>query len=278
MPIKHLSIIGVGLIGGSVALAAKQYINNCQITGYDADASAVATAIRLNAIDRSMPLAQVGVGADLIILGTPVGQFERVMREIAPTLSAGTILTDVGSTKRSITKLAAELLPPGVEFIGSHPMAGSEKRGMENAHADLFQRAVCMIMPKPSTPPASSDLLEAFWTRLGMNVKRLLPEQHDRIVARISHLPQVVAMALAAIQSDQTLPYAGKGFKDTTRIAASDPKLWRDIVLDNADEIRSGLKDLRGQLDALEALLDSKRPDELVAWMKVGSEIRRSIG
>ena len=277
MPIQHLSIIGTGLIGGSVALAAKQYINNCKITAYDADPSAVDAAIRLKAIDRSLPLAQVGVDADLVILCTPVGQFEAVLREIAPNLSAGTVVTDVGSTKRSITKLAAELLPPGVEFIGSHPMAGSEKRGMENAHADLFQRAVCMILPKPTASAASIDLLEAFWAKLGMNVKRLLPEEHDRIVARISHLPQVVAMALAAIQNDQTLPYAGKGFKDTTRIAASDPKLWRDIVLDNADEIRAGLKDLRAQLDALEGFLDPSKSDDLVAWMKVAADIRRSI-
>lgn len=277
MPIQHLSIIGTGLIGGSVALAAKQYINNCKITAYDADPSAVDAAIRLKAIDRSLPLAQVGADADLVILCTPVGQFEAVLREIAPSLSGGTILTDVGSTKRSITKLAGELLPPGVEFIASHPMAGSEKRGMENAHADLFQRAVCMIMPKPTASAASVELLEAFWAKLGMNVKRLLPEQHDRIVARISHLPQVVAMALAAIQSDETLAYAGKGFKDTTRIAASDPKLWRDIVLDNADEIRAGLKDLRGRLDALEGLLEPSKSDDLVAWMKVAADIRRSI-
>ena len=225
MPIQHLSIIGTGLIGGSIALAARQYLTNCQISAYDSDPDAIAAAIRLNAIDRSLPLTQVGRDASLIILCTPVGQFESVLREIAPTLSAGTVVTDVGSTKRSITKLAAELLPAGVEFIGSHPMAGSEKRGMDAANADLFQRAVCMVMPKPTTPPAASEMVETFWSKLGMNVKRLLPEEHDRIVARISHIPQVVAMALAAIQSDKTLPYAGKGFKDTTRIAASDPKL-----------------------------------------------------
>jgi prephenate dehydrogenase len=277
MPIQRLSIIGTGLIGGSVALAAKKYINNCQITAYDPDTSAIEEAIRQKAIDRSVSLGQVGNDAQLVILCTPVGQFERVLREIAPNLSAGTILTDVGSTKRTITKLAAELLPKGVEFIGSHPMAGSEKRGMAAANADLFQRAVCMVMPNASTPEASYELVERFWTTLGMVVKRLSPDEHDRIVARISHLPQVLAMALTAIQSDKTLPYAGKGFKDTTRIAASDPKLWRDILLDNADEIRGGLSDLIKQLEQFQSVLDPSKQEQLVAWLEKASTLRRSV-
>jgi len=277
MPIQRLSIIGTGLIGGSVAMAAKKYINNCQITAYDSDESSASEALRLGVIDRSTSLNQVGREAELVIVCTPVGQFDAVMRVIAPTLTAGTLLTDVGSTKRSITKLAAELLPAGVEFIGSHPMAGSEKRGIAAAHADLFQRAVCMVMANASTPAASFDLIEKFWTTLGMLVKRLTPDEHDRIVARISHLPQVLAMALTAIQSETTLPYAGRGFKDTTRIAGSDPKLWRDIVLDNADEIRAGLSDLRKQLDQFESLLDPAKQDQLVAWLEHASNLRRGM-
>jgi len=278
MPIQHLSIVGTGLIGGSIALAVKQYISNCQISAYDSDPSAIEAALRLKAIDRSVPLAQIGAGADLTILCTPVGQFERVLREIAPTLSAGTILTDVGSTKRSITKLAAELLPPGVEFIASHPMAGSEKRGMDAAHADLFQRAVCMIMPKPTTPEVAAGLVEAFWTKLGMHVRRLLPEQHDQIVARISHLPQVMAMALTAIQSEETLAYAGKGFKDTTRIAGSSAPLWLDILKDNREEVLSALSLLREELDGFERHLIAGDEPALLQWLSTAAEKRRNVG
>lgn len=277
MSFQRLSIIGIGLLGGSVALAARKYITGCTITGYDRDPSAVAKAVELGVIDQSLPMRDAAAGAELTLLCTPVDQFEAVLREITPAVRPGAIISDVGSTKRTITRLAAEILPSFAHFVGSHPMAGSEKKGVENAQADLFQRAVCMIMPNEKTPQEVTEKLEQFWSRLGMMVTRLTPQEHDRAVGRISHLPQVIAMALTRVQDDRTLPYAGKGFKDTTRIAGSNPQLWVEILLDNRDEVLSGLGSIQDQLAEFKLLLLRRDRDAMVNWMEQASKTRRTL-
>jgi prephenate dehydrogenase len=214
-------------------------------------------------------------GADLVILCTPVGIFEPLLREIAPALRAGSIVTDVGSTKRSVCRIAEQILPSGIHFVGSHPMAGSEKRGVEAAFAELYRGALCITTPTPKSDLAAVRQVESFWQMLGMRVTRVTPEDHDRLLADVSHLPHALAAALVLTQSDQSLPLAGKGYQDTTRIAAGDSGLWRDIFLDNADNLRDSINRLKQHLNRLELMLEPSKARELTQWLEQAASRRR---
>jgi prephenate dehydrogenase len=170
--------------------------------------------------------------------------------------------------------LAEAGLPKSVHFVGSHPMAGSEKRGVEFARADLFQGALCITTPLPQTDPGALEKVENFWKAIGMRVKRLSPEDHDRLVCDVSHLPHALAATLVAMQSEEALELAGKGFLDTTRVAAGDAGLWRDILIDNADSMRSSIERLRKQLDELEKRLDPKQAEALFDWLQAAAQKR----
>ena len=275
---KRLSILGVGLLGGSVGLAAKPAINGVCVVGYGHRAATLEEAVRRGAIDVPARSAAAAVaGADLVLLCTPVGLFGDLLKQIAPALRDGAIVTDVGSTKRSVVEVAERILPPRVRFVGSHPMAGSEKRGVQYASADLFQGAVCITTPTPRTDRSALEEVESFWRLLGMDVTRLSPEEHDRRLADISHLPHAVAAALVALQDDATFPLAGQGFRDATRIAAGDPPMWRDILLDNRDNLRDSIKRFRQQLDDLLARLDTDDPDAARAWLEQAATRRRAM-
>jgi prephenate dehydrogenase len=220
--------------------------------------------------------AEAVAGADLVILCTPVGTFEEILTKIAPALAAEAIVTDVGSTKRSVVVAAAKYLPPTVHFVASHPMAGSEKRGVEFARADLFKGARCLVTPTAGTNLSAVKSVQAFWEKLGMQVTQLSPEDHDRLVADISHLPHAVAAALVAMQSDPALKLAGRGFLDATRIASGDGGLWRDILLDNQDNIRLGIERLQGTLATLLKRLDEKDAEGLRQWLDAAAAKRES--
>jgi prephenate dehydrogenase len=232
----------------------------------------------MGAIDRAASNAAEAVrDADWVVLCTPVGLFESLLNEISPVLKSGAIVTDVGSTKRSVVKSAEEQLPATAHFIGSHPMAGSEKRGIEFAKADLFNGAVCITTPTAQTNPSALQTVEQLWRSSGMKVIRMSPEQHDQRVAMISHLPHAVAAALVAIQDSQSMELAGKGFTDTTRIAAGDPGLWRDILIDNADQVRQGIRQLGGQLQQLDEMLAAGKSEELMKWLAQAVEARQKL-
>ncbi len=268
MAFHRLSILGVGLLGGSIGLALKSTSNPVYIKGYGHKSQTLQTARALEAIDEPCTeLAQAVAGAELVLLCTPVGSFSEILQTISPLLTAGTIVSDVGSTKRSVVRLAEQILPPGVHFVGSHPMAGSEKRGIEAARAELYRGALCITTPTPRTDSAALDRVESFWKELGMRVTRLSPEEHDRLLGDISHLPHALAAALVAMQPDQALPLAGRGYFDTTRIAAGDGGLWRDILLDNADNLRDSLRRMRLQLDRLDAMLEPDQSQQLRQWL-----------
>jgi prephenate dehydrogenase len=161
-----------------------------------------------------------------------------------------------------------------VHFVGSHPMAGSEKRGVEFAKADLFTGALCILTPSERTSAGALAKVEAFWSALGMRTKRLSPEDHDRLVCDVSHLPHALAATLVAMQSDQALEVAGKGFLDSTRVAAGDAGLWRDILLDNADSMKDSIARLRAQLDELEKRLEPNQARALFDWLQAAAEKR----
>ena len=240
---KRLSVLGVGLLGGSIGLAVKSLISSCRVVGYGHRTSTLRAALERGALDDAYDHAAEAVrGADLVILCTPVGLLGPLLEEIAPALEPGAIVTDVGSTKRSIVARAARVLPAGrganaARFVGSHPMAGSEKRGVQYASADLFKDAVCITTPDGETDGAALENVESFWRLLGMRVRRLSPDDHDRLIADVSHLPHALAAALVSMQADEGIDLCGRGFLDSTRIAAGDGVLWRDILLDNRDNL-----------------------------------------
>ena len=269
--------MGVGLLGGSIGLAVKSRMPACGIIGYGHRRATLERAIDIGAIDeaRDTPAAAVA-DADLVVLCTPVGMLAEMLQQIGPALQGGAIVTDVGSTKRSVVK-AAELLPVGVHFVGSHPMAGSEKRGVEYARTDLFENATCIVTPTPRTDAGALRRVVEFWQALGMTTTTLSPEDHDRHLAEISHLPHALAAALVEMQTDTALPLAGKGFLDATRIAGGDGALWRDILLDNADHVRAALGRLREELDRVDGLIDPSKAAELEAWLNHASARREKL-
>ena len=273
---KRLCVLGVGLLGGSLGLAAKARVPGCRVVGYAHRPATLAEALAAGAVDEGYddPAAAVR-DADLVVLCTPVGLLGDLLARVAPALAAGAVVTDVGSTKASVVA-AAEARCPGVRFVGSHPMAGSEKRGVAHARADLFDGAVCVTTPTDRTDPAALAGVEAFWRALGMRTERLPPDAHDRVICDVSHLPHAVAAALVAVQQPGAERLAGRGFFDATRIAGGDGGLWRDILLDNRANLTASLGRLRGAMDELEALLDPDRAEDLRAWLDRAADRRRA--
>jgi len=268
MLLRRISVLGVGLLGGSIGLAAKSMLSGVEIVGYGHRKVTLERALEVGAIDRlAIQVTEAVEGADLVILCTPVGIFEGLLRELLNALKPGAVVTDVGSTKRSVVKLAEENLPSGVHFVGSHPMAGSEKRGVEFARADLFQNALCILTPTAKTDAAALGAVDGFWKALGMRTCQLSPVEHDQLLAEVSHLPHALAAALVTMQNDNALTLAGKGFLDATRIAGGDGALWRDILMDNKDNVLASIQELKKNLGELETLLSGDRGEELAKWL-----------
>lgn len=272
---KRLSVLGVGLLGGSLGLAVKSIAKDCRVVGYGHRRATLETALATKAIDEAYddPAAAVR-DADLVVLCTPVGLLAEMLDQISPFLAKNAVVTDVGSTKGSIVRLAEER-HPGVRFVGSHPMAGSEKRGVQYAQVDLFRNAFCITTPTDKTDRDALERVEAFWRQLGMRLKRISPADHDRLICDVSHLPHAVAAAMVTMQDDAALELVGKGFLDATRIAGGDGALWRDILLDNRENVLDSIQRLQSTLHGLEGLLRSGRSDELRTWLDHAAQRRQ---
>jgi prephenate dehydrogenase len=275
---KRISILGVGLLGGSIGLAVKSRLTDCEIVGYGHRRVTLDKALEVGAIDRAAEQLSTAVDeSDLVILCTPVGLFRPILQEIAGTLRPGTVVTDVGSTKRSVVRDAEQLLPSTVHFIGSHPMAGSEKRGVEYARTDLFQNALCITTPADRTNPGALETVEHLWRSIGMRITRVTPDDHDRLLAEVSHLPHAAAAALVAIQSEGGLRLSGKGFLDATRIAGGDGTLWRDIFLDNRDNLLASIARLKHELAQVEQMLKNNDTGALAEWLDAAAARREEL-
>lgn len=240
MQFEKITLIGVGLLGGSLGLAARQRrLANC-VEGYVRRAASVAECEKLGVVDRATDdLAAAVSGADLVILCTPLAQMRSLTEQFLPSLKKGAIVTDVGSVKASVV---AELEPliasVGAHFVGSHPIAGLEKNGATHSRADLFEHAVCVITPTAKSSAEAVRRVEAFWKSLGSLPLLLAPEAHDDLVARSSHLPHIVAAELAnyilsPVHPKEQAQLCAGGFRDSTRIASGSPEMWRDIALAN---------------------------------------------
>lgn len=256
---KEITIVGVGLIGGSLGLAWRQRHVPARITGVDLAAASLQRALEIGAIDRAAASLEEGVaGADLVVLATPVGATLEMAEELGALLRPGTVVTDVGSTKAEVCRRMAGVLPPGVTFIGGHPMAGSEGQGIEAADPYLFQNAVYVLTPLSGTPGGEVERLRQLLETTGAKVAVMDPERHDRLVAAVSHLPQLVAVALvnavaaAEEQEGGVLALAAGGFRDTTRITGSPPGIWLDILTSNRQPVLEMLERFRRCLAVLE--------------------------
>ncbi len=237
---RKITIIGVGLLGGSIGLATRQRRLAGEVAGYVRRKSSLRDCERVGAVDYATTdlLAAVS-NADLVILCTPLAQMRSLAQQFLPALKRGAIVTDVGSVKAGIVReLEFIIAKVGAHFVGSHPMAGGEKMGVLAARADLYANAVCVVTPTKKSKTSAVRKVERFWKSLGARVLRLAAAQHDLLVSRSSHLPHVVAATLANLVLNPTSPktqaaLCATGFRDTTRIASGSPEMWRDIALAN---------------------------------------------
>ena len=237
---NNVVIIGVGLIGGSIGLAIKKRHIAKEVIGVFRHEKTLKKALKYKAVDKATFAISGAVNrADLIIVASPVHSIPKLIKEISKYAKKGAIITDVGSTKGWIVKETEKILPSHrkIYFVGSHPMAGSEHAGVEFSKADLMDQAPCIVTKTRNTNNAAMKEVVNFWSALGAKVKVMSPAAHDRSVSLISHLPHIMAFGLAGAVPVKELAYAAEGFKDTTRVASSDPKLWADIFLTNKKEI-----------------------------------------
>ncbi|MHC4996744.1 MAG: prephenate dehydrogenase [Planctomycetota bacterium] len=247
---QRVTIVGAGLLGGSVGLALRARGFKGQIAGVGRRQETLDTALAAGCIDSAtLDLAEGVLGADLVVLATPVGSILTYLETIASHLAPDAIITDVGSTKRTIVETAQRLLPQPGRFVGSHPMAGGALHGPSAAHADLFDGKPVVLTPTDQTDPEALQAIEQLWASFGMIVRRIDPTEHDLTVARISHLPHAVAVLLVMLAREgESLSVASTGFAGITRVAAGDPEIWADIFLDNAEG-------LLGSLDEFDAFI-----------------------
>jgi cyclohexadieny/prephenate dehydrogenase len=238
---ERVALIGIGLIGSSISHACRRAGLARTVVGSARTLATVETAIRLNLIEEGFASARSAVqDADLVILCVPVGLCGAIAAEIAPVLRPGTIVTDVGSVKAAIVRDMAPHIPPGVHFVPGHPIAGTEQSGPESGFVELFDGRWCILTPEPHTDAAAVAKLKLFWEKLGSNVEIMTPEHHDLVLAITSHLPHLIAFNivntaahLERVTDTEVIKFSAGGFRDFTRIAASDPTMWRDVFLNN---------------------------------------------
>ena len=243
---ERMAVLGLGLLGGSTALAARQRGAVREVRGYARRRGPLEAARAAGVIDDFGELSEVVADADLVVLDTPVGAMSRVLEAAVPFLREGTVVTDVGSVKGELARTLPGLLPAGVSFVGSHPMAGSHVVGVEHADSELFAGRRVVVTPTETSPPAVVARVARFWEALGADVVRRSPEAHDEQVAWVSHLPHLVAYAFALAYGEAppgSHELTGTGFRDFTRIARSDPEMWTEILATNQKALAGPLHD-----------------------------------
>lgn len=278
---EQLGLIGCGLMGGSFALAMKQAGLVKQVVGYSKSPTTTAKARQLGVIDVEAPSALLAVsGADIVLLAVPVAATEDTFKAIRHLLTPQTLLMDVGSTKGNVVAAAQRVLREHLGgFVPAHPIAGKEVAGVEHADPRLYVDRQVILTPTEHTDPAQADRAEAVWRALGAQVLRMTPQAHDSTYAAVSHLPHLLAFAYmnglaAQPEGAKFLAMAGPGFRDFTRIAASDPSVWRDILLTNREEVLAQSRHFRAALEALEQAITDQRADVLVPLIEQANQQR----
>lgn len=284
-PFGRVALIGIGLIGSSLAHVIRRKTLAGEITGYARSEATREKALELGLVDRIFSTAAEAVkDADLVILCSPVGTYGALAAEIGPALKPGAILTDVGSVKGAVVRDVLPHVPAGVHFIPGHPIAGTEQSGPESGFAELFINRWCIVTPLPDSQSDAVDRLVAFWRACGSNVEIMTPEHHDLVLAITSHLPHLIAYNIVStaadleeVTSSEVIKYSAGGFRDFTRIAASDPTMWRDVFLNNKDAVLEMLGRFSEDLSALQRAIRWGDGDMLFDVFTRSRQIRRSI-
>ena len=284
MTFGSVAIIGLGLLGGSVGLALKEHLPQVATTGFDAD-----PATRARAAERGLvgtvceSAAQAVADADLVILCVPVGAMAAAARDIAGSLKADAVVSDVGSSKQFVAETLAAALP-GVAIIPAHPVAGTERSGPDAGFASLFHNRWCIITPPEGADEAQVEALSTLWQALGAKVEIMDARHHDMVLAVTSHLPHLIAYTIVGTASDlegvtesEVIKYSAGGFRDFTRIAASDPTMWRDVFLSNKDAVLDMLQRFTEDLTALQRAIRVGDGQQLFDHFTRTRAIRRSI-
>lgn len=282
---ERMALIGIGLIGSSISLAARRGGLVGTVTGSARTRETVDTALRLGLIAQGFAsAAEAAADADLVVLCVPVGACGQIAREIAPALKPGAILTDVGSVKAAIVRDVAPHVPDGVHFVPAHPIAGTEQSGPESGFAELFDGRWCILTPDAQTAPAAVEKLKAFWQALGSNVEIMSAEHHDLVLAITSHVPHLIAFNivntaahLERVTNSEVIKFSAGGFRDFTRIAASDPVMWRDVFLNNKEAVLEMLGRFSEDLTALQRAIRFGEADTLRRVFAEARAIRRGI-
>ena len=282
--IPRLAIIGVGLIGGSLALALKDAGAVGEVVGYGRGKPNLETALKLGVIDRySRDPVEAVRDADVVFLATPVQTLADVTRQLLPGLKAGAIITDGGSVKGAVAKALEPLMPAGVHFVPGHPIAGTENSGAEAAFPTLYRGKRCILTPTETTDRQALELVERMWTLAGSNVVKMSLEKHDKVLAAISHLPHMVAYSLVnAVGSydhyeENILEYSAGGFRDFTRIASSDPTMWRDIAETNREALLEMMEQFETFFAELKADVAQGSGEKLFEFFHRSKQLRDAI-
>ncbi len=275
---RKVTFIGLGLIGGSLAKAMRRERLAKEIVGLSHGQQTLSTALKEGIIDQGYhDLAKAVANADLVVLAAPVGIIAATLSSIGPHLRRGCIVTDVGSSKQLIVTAAHKYLPDHVFFVGSHPLAGSEKTGISHSSAELFQNATCIMTPTDTTHRIAKERIKLLWSKVGSHVKFMPADEHDKILGYVSHLPHVVAYALMETIPSEFLPYAAQGLKDTTRIAGSSNQMWTDIAVSNKKNIIKAIDEVAKNLSLIRKAISTDDQKTLLNIFKNAKVKRDSL-
>ncbi len=281
----RIAVVGLGLIGGSLARAVRRAGLAREVVGWDRSAEVRAAALRIGFV-AAAPETAAGAaqGADLVVLCVPVGAMAAATQAVAPGLGPGAVLTDVGSVKTAVVAAVAPHLPPGVAFVPAHPLAGTEHSGPEAGFAELFDRRWCVITPPPDAPPAAVARVRALWEGCGAFVDEMPPERHDLVLAVTSHAPHLIAYTMVGVadhlervSESEVIKYSAAGFRDFTRIAASDPTMWRDVFLNNREATLEILGRFTEELFVLQRAIRMGDGEHLFDYFTRTRAIRRGV-
>lgn len=275
-----VAVVGVGLIGGSIGLALRERRLAARVVGVGRSTASLAEAKRLGAVsETTTDLARAAADADLVVLATGVASLPGLLEAADAAVRPGTLLTDAGSTKASIVAAwEKRRRSRRGRFVGAHPLAGSHNRGPAAACADLFAGRVTVVTPGRNASAADVEEVGGFWAALGSTVFVMPPQDHDRLLAATSHAPHVIAAALAAATPSDAARFTGGGWRDTTRIAAGDPELWADILLDNTPHVVRSLARIARATEKIGAAIEKGNRRALVALLSAAKERRDAVG
>lgn len=284
MIFNKITIIGIGLIGSSLARAVRKYNVAKEISAFDILPQNVSKALELKIVDDASVNPEIVSNADAVFICVPVRSYKNVMLQIAPFLNKNTIISDVGSVKYSVIKDIEDIIPEGVCFVPAHPVAGTENSGPEAGFAELFLDRWCIVTPLKNNPPDAVLKIINFWQSFGMNVEKMDPQHHDLVMALVSHIPHLIAYSIVGTAANmenslkkEIIKYSASGFRDFTRIAGSDPKMWQDIFIANSAFILDVLQQFSEDLTELQKAIRKKDENKLFDWFANAKNVRKAI-